>query len=1047
MKRLTLMLACFFISMGLAIAQNKPVSGTVTDESGEPVIGASVVVKGNATVGTSTDLDGKFSLTVPASAKTLIVQFLGMENEEVAVADHVSVSLKTSTKGLNEVVVVGYGTQSQRSLASSVSVVKSESMKDVPSVSFDQMLQGRATGVSITTPSAGVGQPSIVNIRGVNSINSGTQPLYVIDGLPMQSGDLAALGNANALADINPQDIESISILKDAAATALYGSRAANGVIIITTKKGSQGAVKINYDVNVGFSNPTKYYKVLNAQQYVDFKNQAVLNRWGSYPAAAKSSGWASGWDGSTPPFALGKDANGNIIDTNWANEIYQTGAIQNHTLSISGATNKSDFYLSVNHTGQDGIVIGDEYQRTGVRANASAKPMKYLKVGINSNYSNGHTHYADASRNGENYSSSGFPRLAIILPPNIPARNEDGTAYFESGTGIGKGPNQANSSYPNPLQGYDEGNANDTWVDRIIASAYAEITPITGLTLKSLYGVDHSVIEDKIYWNPYLGDGYNSSGYASGYSSKLTEWTWTNTIAYSAKFASKHQLDVILGMESSRNNYGYWGLEAEGLTDYNFKGIEAPYTTYSGAGGLNEKTMISYFGNVNYNYNDKYMLSVNYRRDGYSPLGVTERWGNFYGAAVAYRISEEDFFKNNIVNDLKLKASTGNVGNTNIGYYPAKSYYSSGYYGGNGAYFMTHIGDPGLKWESSQSSNIGFESTIINRINFNVDWYYKKSKDLILDVAQASSTGLYDSKLTTNAGTLMNTGVEIALSADVIKTRDFTWNSAFNISFNKNKVLKLVENIVHPDASAMDFNTITVEGKSMGQLYLYPTGGIDPATGRRIFYGSQGEKTYMDYAQGDWFLDDGTAFQGDFAQVICGNTLPTYYGGWTNAFQYKSFDLNLFFQFSGGNHIYNGTKATASDMRFWNNTTDVLTKAWSENNKDNAIFAKPIYGDNYSNGSAMPISDLVEKGDYIRLKNISLGYTFNTKNWGKNFELNISSLRLYAQVQNLFTITSYTGLDPEVLSNVLAPNVSGGIDKNTLPQARTYTVGLNVTF
>ena len=1035
MKRLTFMLACFFlISMGGALAQTKQVTGTVFDENGEAVVGASVVAKGTTT-GTVTDLDGKFSLSVPGSAQALVVKYLGMQDQEVAVAANVLVTLRSASTGLDEIVVVGYGTQTQRSLASSVAVVKSESLKDVPSVSFDQMLQGRAAGVSVTTPSAGVGQPSIVNIRGVSSINSGTDPLYIVDGLPMQAGDLASMGNANALADINPQDIESISILKDAAATAMYGSRAANGVILITTKKGSQGKVKVNYDMNIGISNPTKYYEVLNAAEYVQFKNQSVINRYGDYSAF-----------GDEPPFALGKDSNGKIIDTNWADEVFRSGTTQNHTLSISGATDKSDFYLSVNHTTQEGIVIGDDYERTGVRANASAKPMKYLKVGINSNYSYGHTHYTDASRNGSNYASAGFPRTAIILPSNLPAWNADGTPYFERGNAIGYGPNQVLCSYFNPLALSYHENGIDTWVNRIIASAYAEVTPVTGLTLKSLYGVDHSLIEDKRYWTPLHGDGFGYTGMANGYNAKLTEWTWTNTATYNTTFALNHHLTVTLGMESSQTNYAYWGLQAQELTDFNFKGLEAPYATYSGSGNYMEKTLVSYFGNLNYSYNDKYMLSANYRRDGYSPLGATERWGDFYGAAVAYRISEEDFFKNDIVTALKLKASTGLVGNANIGYYPSKSYYSSGYYGGNGAYFMTRIGDANLKWESTQSNNAGFEATILKRFNIGLEWYYQQSKDLILDVAQASSTGIYDNKLTTNAGKLMNTGIELTLSADVIKTRDFLWNSAFNITLNKNKVLTLTEDIIHWDDSAMDDNNISVEGKSMGQLYLYPTGGVDPATGRRVFYGSQGEKTYFEYPYG-WFLDDGTEFEGEFEKVICGNTLPTYFGGWSNTFQYKNFDLNLFFQFSGGNYIFNGTKSTASDMRFWNNTKDVLTKSWSESNKENAVFAKPIYADNYSNGSAMSMSDFVEKGDYLRLKNISLGYTFNTKNWGKNWDLNISSLRLYAQVQNLFVLTSYTGLDPEVLSNVMTPNVSGGVDKNTLPQARTYTVGLNITF
>jgi TonB-linked SusC/RagA family outer membrane protein len=958
------------------------------------------------------------------------VKYIGHASAEVAVGANVQVSLTTDAKALDEVVVVAYGTQSSRSLASSVSVVKAETLKDVPSASFDQILQGRASGVYVSNPSAGVGQPPVVTIRGVSTINSGMQPLYVIDGVPMTSGDIASMGNANALSDINPADIESMTILKDAAATALYGSRAANGVVLITTKKGSLGNVKINYDMNVGYSTPTKKYDVLNAEEYVTFKNQAYKNRYGQ---------------NATGPFNLMQDSNGQAIDTNWGDEIFKNGTVQNHTLSVSGANDKSDFYLSVNHTQQDGIVIGDAYDRSGIRANASVQPMKYLKVGLNANYSYGHTHYTDGSRNGSNYAVSGFPRVAIIMPPNLPVRNEDGTPYYEAGNATGYGANTVNTTFFNPVALHELGNGIDTWVNRIIASGYAEITPFTGLTLKTQYGVDHALIEDKRNWNPFHGDGFSNQGLANAYLAKETEWTWTNTASYKITLADSHNISAIIGMESSRNNYGYWNLQGDHLSDFSFSGIEADYGTYQGGGNLYEKTLTSYLGNVNYDYQYKYLLSVNFRRDGYSPLGVNSRWGNFYGAAAAWRISEESFFNplKETVSDVKLKGSYGVVGNTDIGYYPAQSYYSGAYYGGTGSYIMTNIGDASLKWESSATINLGIEAKLWNRVTIDAEWYNKKSINLILDVAQAPSTGIYDSRLTTNAGQIQNTGVEFSIAADIIQGGDFSWNSSFNIAFNKNKVLKLEEDILHLDETDTG-NTISVEGKSLAQLYLYPTGGIDPATGRRIFYGSQGEKTYFDYP--NWYLEDGTLFEGDIAPVIAGNTLPTYYGGWANTFSYKGFDLNLFLQFSGGNHIFNGTKATMSDMRYWNNSKDVLNNHWTEEHK-NATYARPVYNDNVSNGSAYSISDYVEKGDYLRLKNVSLGYTFNTKSWGKSAGLHISSLRLFAQAQNLFVITGYTGLDPEVTSNVLSPILTGGVDKNTLPQARAYTFGLNVSF
>lgn len=958
-----------------------------------------------------------------------MISFIGMRTQEVTIQSVLSVVLKSEASFLDEVVVVAYGSQKAKSLTSAIATVKAEALKDVPSVSFDQMLQGRAAGVSITSPSAGVGQPPVVNIRGVSTISSGSQPLYVVDGMPIQSGDIASMGNANALADINPNDILSMDVMKDAAATALYGSRAANGVILITTKRGSKGKTKVSYDMSYGFSQKTKFFDVLNAQEYVDFKSMAYENRYGES---------ANGF------FGLMKDSKGNVIDTNWADHIFQNGVSQNHTVSVSGGSDKTQYYMSANFTENQGIVIGDYYQRLGLKANLNAQATSWLKVGLNVNYTRSKTSYIDGARNGSTFASSGFPRSAIILPSNLPAYNEDGTAYFELGNGIGYGANGFSTGFFNPLVLAEKGNGIDTWVNRSIASVYAELTPIKGLTLKSQYGIDYAVTEDKRFWNALHGDGYSYGGLANAYHANNLVWTWTNTANYTLELGD-HHIDLLAGMEATQTNYNYWTAQGKGISDNAFIGYETSYDTYTGGGNIYDKALVSYFGRINYDYKYRYIFSANIRRDGYSPLGMNSRWGNFGGVSAAWRISDEAFFEDmrDIFNDVKLKASWGLVGNANIGYYPSKSYYVGGYYGNNGSYVMSNIGDNNLKWEATQTYDIGLSARLIDRISIDMDYYYSKSSDLILGVPQSSSTGIPGSSLTTNAGKMLNQGFEFSVSADIITNKNFTWNSSFNFTVNKNEVLELSDDILASDNSGYEFNNKTVEGKSIGQLYLYPTGGVEPETGRRIFYGSNGEKTYFSYPK--WYLEDGTEYQGDFQQVLCGNTLPTWCGGWNNSFTYKGFDLNIFFQFSGGNYIYNGTKATGSDMRFWNNMKEVLTESWSETNKYGATFAKPIYGDNYSNGSALPISDFVEKGDYLRLKNISLGYTFNTKNWPK--VLGISSLRIYAQAQNLFVITDYSGLDPEVISNVADPTLAGGIDKNTLPQARTYTFGLNVSF
>ena len=1044
-RKLMLLLTCLFMGIGLVTAQTQKVTGVViSEEDGQPVVGASVLAKGT-TVGVITDVDGKFTLSgIPSSAKTLQISYIGMQTAEVAIAPNIRVILKTDSKALDEVVVVAYGTQSARTVTASVSTVRADALKDVPSVSFDQMLQGRASGVSITTPSAGVGQAPIVRVRGVNSITSGTSPLYVVDGVPIESGNLSYLANANALADINPADIVSMDVLKDAAAAALYGSRAANGVILITTKQGQSGKVKVSYDGFVGFSNATDFYEMMNAQEYVDFKNLAVKNRYGT-DELSLTTGYVSPYGNKA--FNMMKDANGNYVDTDWKDAAFQNGLSQSHSVAVSGGSDKVRYYLSGNYTTQEGIVKGDKYDRLGVKANINVQATDWLKVGMNTNVTTGTTSYVDAARRGSNFAVGGFPRLALINAPNLPMYNEDGTPYYLA-QGLGYGGNTVFSTFSNPAAILSLGNGLSSDVTRFIGVFYAEATPLKGLSLKTQYGVDYARIEEQRFWSPLHGDGVNSKGLANAYNTKNNRWTWTNTATYNFSLG-QNNFNLLAGTEASERNNSRWTAQRKDLQDDKFVVFQGPFSSATAGGSLSNNTMVSYFGRINYDYASKYIVSLNYRRDGYSALSEKNRWGNFGGVSAAWRVSEEGFFKplRNVVDDLKIKGSYGVVGNTDIYDYASKSFYSSYNYGINGTYGLAQIADPNLKWESSEKYSIGFNARLLDRISVDFDYYYTKSSDLILDVPQSPSKGIPGNIITTNAGKMKNSGIELTVSADVIRNSQFTWETSFNITTNKNKVISLadgVENILKGDNGGLEITNITVPGKSIGRLYLYPTAGVDPKSGRRVFITPEGDRTLLMFEKGGWFYEDGTEYAGEFEPVDCGNTLPTWYGGWTNNFKYKGFDLSLFFQFSGGNKIYNGTKASVSDMRYWNNSKDVYKKYWTPE-RTHAEYPMPIYGDNYSNGSALPISDLVERGDYLRLKNVSLGYTFNTKNWSK--AVGISALRLYVQAQNLFVITGYSGMDPETLTNVESATLSGGTAKNTLPQARTYTIGVNLTF
>ncbi|EXY37268.1 tonB-linked outer membrane, SusC/RagA family protein, partial [Bacteroides fragilis str. 34-F-2 len=603
------------------------------------------------------------------------ISYIGMQTAEVAIAPNIRVILKTDSKALDEVVVVAYGTQSARTVTASVSTVRADALKDVPSVSFDQMLQGRASGVSITTPSAGVGQAPIVRVRGVNSITSGTSPLYVVDGVPIESGNLSYLANANALADINPADIVSMDVLKDAAAAALYGSRAANGVILITTKQGQSGKVKVSYDGFVGFSNATDFYEMMNAQEYVDFKNLAVKNRYGT-DELSLTTGYVSPYGNKA--FNMMKDANGNYVDTDWKDAAFQNGLSQSHSVAVSGGSDKVRYYLSGNYTTQEGIVKGDKYDRLGVKANINVQATDWLKVGMNTNVTTGTTSYVDAARRGSNFAVGGFPRLALINAPNLPMYNEDGTPYYLA-QGLGYGGNTVFSTFSNPAAILSLGNGLSSDVTRFIGVFYAEATPLKGLSLKTQYGVDYARIEEQRFWSPLHGDGVNSKGLANAYNTKNNRWTWTNTATYNFSLG-QNNFNLLAGTEASERNNSRWTAQRKDLQDDKFVVFQGPFGSATAGGSLSNNTMVSYFGRINYDYASKYIVSLNYRRDGYSALSEKNRWGNFGGVSAAWRVSEEGFFNplRNVVDDLKIKGSYGVVGNTDIYDYASKSFYSS---------------------------------------------------------------------------------------------------------------------------------------------------------------------------------------------------------------------------------------------------------------------------------------------------------------------------------------------------------------------------------
>ena len=1041
MKRIVLYILALIVTVGAA-AQDV-LQGRVLDaRTQEPVIGAAIQIRGTHN-NTVSNIEGNFSLKIsgeePYTLDVTFVGYLGQEIEVYDTSETVEIFLRENTRLLNEVVVVGYGTAKLRDLTASITSINKESLKGVTGNSIDNILEGHAAGVMVSTSGSQVGSAPVINIRGLASITSSVTPLYVVDGVPVNSSDIASNTDYNPISDINPADIKSIDILKDAAASAMYGSRAAAGVVIITTNSGSAGKSKVTYDYNLGFNTATKLFTPMNAEEYTDIKNRGWLN---------------NGGDPNNLPYATMTDKNGNIVSTNWVDLIFRTGLSQNHNLNLQGGNDKATYYLSGSYTTQEGITIDSKYNRFSFKGNGTYKLNKFVKIGFNTGYTYSKIHTADDSRGGSLSAMGGLTRLAYVDLPNVPAHNEDGSFYASTlaPRNLGKGNNAIEVFYYNALGLIEGGQYGESRTNRILANGYAEITPVKGLTLKSLYGIDWTLIQNESFSTPLHGGGYPDGSSRTGTSS-LKSWTWTNTANYQFDI-KKHHFDFLFGVEASESNQHVVSRTGTTLSNPDQMYVEASYLTYSGSGSIQESSLFSYISRFTYDWKSRYYLTANWRRDGLSKLG--RKWGNFYGISGAWRISDEAFFHDlrRTIDDLKIKVSYGVVGNANVDWYASKSVYSSSTYNGNVAYISSGINDPELGWEQTGTADVGFSASLLKgRFNIDVDYFYSRSKDLILDASQAYSTGIVGASVSTNLGKTLNKGLEITISGDLIRKKDFTWSSSFNISFVKNEVVELADDILYSSSTGAN---ITTEGYSLAQLYTYPTDGIDPQTGRRVVLIKKDDGTYdrnlliYKYGKGGaqlYELDGETLSKytmSDWKPEISGNTKPTYYGGWSNTFRYKNWDAKVNFHFSGGNKILNAMRATLSDGRMWSGTKEYYDNIWQQPG-DNAKYAKASYNDNYSNGTANLISDLIESGDFIRLQSLSIGYQFNTKKWSQ--DLGISSVRLYAQAQNLFCLTSYTGFDPEINSYYNSANLRSGIDLNTTPLTRTITFGANISF
>jgi TonB-linked SusC/RagA family outer membrane protein len=1040
MKKILMFFSLLLITGSFVMGQTVQISGTLTSsEDGLPIPGVSVTVKGT-TLGAITGADGKYVISVPASAQTLMFSFIGFKTQEAAIAGKttVNITLEQDIFRVDEVVVVAYGTQQKRDITGSVASVKGDAIKSVPVQSFDQALQGKAAGVAITIPNGVLNNPPVIRIRGVNSISASSYPLIVVDGVAMFTGDVSATNSAsNALADINPTDIASMDILKDASATALYGSRAANGVIIITTKRGSIGKTRITYDGYVGWTEPYRLFDVMNAEQYLEHKNLAFANA------------------GSTTVLVRALDTNGNPIATNWADKVYQKGFQQSHTLTISGATGNTNYFLSVGYTDQAGMIKKNYYTRKNARLNIDQRINKYLSFGANIAYTNGLSEAPNTgSLSGQAFSTAGAARLAFVLPPILGPYLNDGT-YNINGSQIGSmGTGLPALGYYNPVAIMNLCKYTSE-TDRLLATLSGTLVPFKGLTLKSVYGIDNMSVESISYQSPITGDGYGPNGSATNSFSRPNRWTWTNTLNYDFTLLNKLNFGLLAGIEEQRTVSNNWSGNKTNISDPFFQTYQGSFVTAGmGGGSQGENFYISYFGRVNFNFDRKYYFELSVRRDGFSGLSAGNKFGNFGGVSVMWNASRESFIANSSLNklfsDIRLKASYGKVGNMNgVGNYSSLFLYSAGVYGAAPILTYSQVGNPDLKWEASNKYDLGLSFGLLkDKFQVDLNYFYNDINDLILDVPQAPSQGVPGGSVPANVGSMYNTGIEFTLTSYNISKPKFSWTTTFNLSTLKNRVTELAPGVTElvGITAGLETTNRTFVGTPLGNIFAVTTHGVDPTTGRRIFVNSAGrEVIYLHEATNKWlYLDDGSVSPAITLATDGkdqGSPLPKIYGGLDNTVSYLNFDFNLNITYALDFLLYNGSKAGLRDQRWWNNSLEVYNTSW-KNPGDVTHIPKPIMNDNVSNGSSIPMTENIEKGNYAKVRTISLGYTFK-----KLPEITgIQSVRLYAQLFNAFVITKYTGSDPEVSSNGNS-NLTPGIDRNSVPQARTYSFGLNVTF
>ena len=1019
-----ILIACFFLCSSAIIAQNRTVTGKVSDKaSGELMAGVTVVQEGTQN-GTITDFDGKYTLSVPAGGATLVFSFVGYETQKVPVPENnqLDVQLSLTPEMLDEVVIVGYGTEIKTKLTGSISEIDAEDIALTPVSTVEQTLQGKAAGLFIEANNGKVGGDVKMRIRGSSSINANNQPLVIVDGVPINTVAVNDYYNVylNPLNDIDFNDIESVEVLKDASASAIYGSRGANGVIIITTKHGKEGKAAITVDYQQGFSKPTRLRDFMDADQYVSYYTQAAVNA-GEYDFANGISGYAT-LEEAIDDYVNDVEKKFNKIDgysdyttgsinTDWQSKAFQKAVSSMIDLSASGGTEKFQYFTSMGYSYQDGIMIGNHGDRFNILNNIDAQLNDRLKIGLNLNLSR--------SINNDIPDDDSFstPLQMVAQAPITPPIDTATGEYYDQPTTL----------YYNPLIELDNVDFESTTF-RTIGNLSLDYQLFPSLVFRTELGGDITNHYQHRFYGSKSEVGLSVGGYATNYNSGVQYFDTKLLLIYTKSLQDKHNINITLGNEYNKYDDYYNMVEGQGFPNDKLQTLASAAEIVYGTSVISNYRFLSYFGRANYDYKETYLFNITGRVDGSSRFGEEKRYGFFPSASAGWVITNEGFLKDNkTVSFLKLRASYGITGNAGIGNFDYKGLYAIGSYGGTSSIYPSTIANPELTWEKTGQVDVGVDFGFFkDRINGEIDYYAKYTTDLLLDVPVPATTGY--AIQTQNVGSLENKGIEFVVNVDNL-TGAFTWSSSFNIAANRNKVTALAEGQTIIDFGGSDFMNVVMVGQPIGVFYGAEFAGADPNNGDGLFFvngDGSGDATTNDFNEANY--------------VVIGDPNPDFIAGLTNNFTYKNFGLDIDLQSVYGNDInMQGDYWMSSNASQWDNQTVDQLDAWQNPGDVTDVPENRLL---FANGTESRSSRYLSDGSYLRLKTVTLSYMLPKRITKK---AGMSSCRVYASSYNLYTFTKYIGWDPEVSSDTFTDNIYYGIDFYSAPQPKTIVFGVSI--